>query len=151
MRAHERAVRVHRAYVEGYLVTPLSERSVACAYRVLGASGAPYVVDVLDRSGAHDTCTCTCPDFLGNQLGTCKHIEAVRRVFETRPMFRRAYAKLGEHPEGAAPSGSSSMRVAPCSRSERFEGRTRGAAVGRKRAYGEQRAGCALRTPRSPR
>ncbi|AGA91903.1 DNA/RNA helicase, superfamily II, SNF2 family [Thioflavicoccus mobilis 8321] len=39
----------------------------------------------LARRGNH----CTCPDFATNQLGTCKHIEAVRHRIAKRPDFDR--------------------------------------------------------------
>ncbi|MFH1178024.1 MAG: DEAD/DEAH box helicase, partial [Acidobacteriota bacterium] len=76
VRAFERTMRVHRAHAETFTVTPLESR-LDGAYQVKGASGGAYLVDLVDASGRHDACTC--PDFLGNGLGTCKHIEAVRR------------------------------------------------------------------------
>jgi len=36
---------------------------------------------------------CTCPDFKTNQLGTCKHIEAVLLYVNARPLLRRALRK----------------------------------------------------------
>ena len=41
-----------------------------------GAMGRQYRVEVMSLASPINTCTC--PDFALNQLGTCKHIEAVR-------------------------------------------------------------------------
>ncbi|OYV97192.1 MAG: hypothetical protein B7Z68_04045 [Acidobacteria bacterium 21-70-11] len=86
VRGFERAMRVHRAFVEPYTVIPTEPRADG-AYRVTGGSGGTYVVDIVDASGLHDTCTC--PDFLGNGLGTCKHVEVVRRALASAPAARR--------------------------------------------------------------
>ncbi|XXY54054.1 DEAD/DEAH box helicase [Sorangium sp. So ce269] len=88
---YERDVRVHRAHTEPFGVTPLSGR-VDGDYEVASKSGGRYVVDLVDGSARHDTCTC--PDFLGNQLGTCKHLEAVRRAVAEHPAWCRAFARL---------------------------------------------------------
>ncbi|MGK3969018.1 DEAD/DEAH box helicase [Sorangium sp. So ce1667] len=88
---YERDVRVYRAHTEPFGVTPLSGR-VDGDYEVASKSGGRYVVDLVDGSARHDTCTC--PDFLGNQLGTCKHLEAVRRAVAEHPAWRRAFARL---------------------------------------------------------
>ncbi|XYH96351.1 DEAD/DEAH box helicase [Sorangium sp. So ce1128] len=88
---YERDVRVYRAHTEPFGVTPLSGR-VDGDYAVASTSGGRYVVDLVDGSARHDTCTC--PDFLGNQLGTCKHLEAVRRAVAERPAWCRALARL---------------------------------------------------------
>ena len=92
---YEREVRVHRAFTEPFAVTPLEGR-VDGAYRVSTANRHDYLVDIVDGSGAHDTCTC--PDFLANELGTCKHVEVVRRVIGARRSSRKAYARLGVEP-----------------------------------------------------
>ena len=91
----ERAVREHRAYSEPFQVMPLDAR-VDGVYRVIGSSGAPYHVDIIDRSGAHDACSCL--DFLTNELGTCKHLEAVRRAVTRVPALSRAFQRLPERP-----------------------------------------------------
>jgi superfamily II DNA or RNA helicase len=91
VRRFERAMRLHRAHVEPYSVTPLDGR-LDGAFRVTGATGAGHVVDIVDATEAHDTCTC--PDFLGNDLGTCKHLEAVRRSIATTPALRLRFAAL---------------------------------------------------------
>ena len=48
----------------------------------------------MDRSGSHDACSC--PDFLGNEIGTCKHLGAVRRAIASVPALRRAFRELAE-------------------------------------------------------
>lgn len=96
VRRYEREVRVHRAFTEPFAVTPLEAR-VDGAYRVASANHHDYLVDIVDGSRVHDTCTC--PDFAVNELGTCKHVEVVRaRFFQARRGLRKAYAGLGEGP-----------------------------------------------------
>lgn len=95
VRRFERAMREHRAYAEAFRLVPLDER-VDGTYRVSGASGASYHVDIVDQSGLHDACSCA--DFLGNELGTCKHLEAVRRGIARVPELQRAFRKLPQLP-----------------------------------------------------
>lgn len=101
VRRFEVAMRVHRAHAEAYSVAPLDGR-IDGAYRVVGktgSSGEAWIVDLVDGSGTRDTCTC--PDFLGNDLGTCKHVEAVRRAITRVPELRRAFARLPQEPRMA--------------------------------------------------
>lgn len=91
LRRFERAVRAHRADTEAFVVEALEGR-VDGAYRVRGESGNDYYVDVIDGGGQNDTCTC--PDFLTNDLGTCKHAEATRRALAGRRAWRALYARL---------------------------------------------------------
>lgn len=101
VRRFEIAMRVHRANAEAYAVTPLDGR-VDGAYRVAGqagASGEGWIVDIVDASGEHDACTCH--DFLANDLGTCKHLEAVRRAVARVPDLRRSFSRLGTTPQTA--------------------------------------------------
>lgn len=95
MLGFEREMRIHRAHVESQEVTMLGP-AVDGSYRVRGASGASYFVDVADRSELHDSCTC--PDFLTGEIGICKHLAAVHRALREQPAFRRAYAALGVSP-----------------------------------------------------
>lgn len=89
---YERAMRVHRAHTETFVVSAL-DRELAGAFAVRsGSGGSEHVVDLVDRSGTHDTCSC--PDFLGNMLGTCKHLEAVRRGARESKDLARAFAAL---------------------------------------------------------
>jgi superfamily II DNA or RNA helicase len=93
----ERDVRVHRAYWEPFRVVPVGSR-VDGAYQVSGASGTAYYVDIVDRSGEHDACCCV--DFLTNELGTCKHLEAVRRAIARVPELARGFEGLLKRPRG---------------------------------------------------
>ncbi|MEP7122046.1 MAG: DEAD/DEAH box helicase [Byssovorax sp.] len=95
VRRYEREIRVHRAFTEPFAVTPLEAR-VDGAYRVAGENHRDYFVDIVDGSGIRDTCTC--PDFLANELGTCKHVEVIRRMIGARRNLRAAYARLGAEP-----------------------------------------------------
>jgi superfamily II DNA or RNA helicase len=87
----ERAVRGHRAHVETFTLSPLSAE-LEGAFDVRSGSGIAHVVDLVDRSGLHDTCSC--PDFLGNMLGTCKHLEAVRRGARESSALRRMFTAM---------------------------------------------------------
>ncbi len=89
--AFERAMRAHRAFAEPFEIRPPAGK-VDGTWQVATASGGAYLVDILDGGGTFDACTC--PDFLGNRLGTCKHVEAVRRVFLTRPGMAKAFRGL---------------------------------------------------------
>jgi hypothetical protein len=95
VRRYEQEVRVHRAYTEEYRVAPLGD-GIEGTYRVESATGASYLVDIVD--GSHEADACSCPDFLTNDLGTCKHLEAVRRFFEASRKLARAYAQLPRQP-----------------------------------------------------
>ena len=68
----EREVRVHRAHVEEFAITRLGDGAFVVKGKT--GSGAEYIVDIVDGL-LFDTCTC--PDFLGNRLGTCKHVETL--------------------------------------------------------------------------
>ena len=95
VRRFEKAMRMHRAFSEPFVVTPREDRIDSC-YEVAGVSGGIYMVDIVDGSIAHDTCTC--PDFLTNDLGTCKHLEAVRRVLVSRAALQREWRGLPRTP-----------------------------------------------------
>jgi superfamily II DNA or RNA helicase len=91
----ERSMRVHRAHQEAFEVMS-AERRVDSTWHVRGESSVTYHVDLMDRSGLHDVCDC--PDFLSNQLGTCKHLEAVRRAVASRKDLAAAFARLPQEP-----------------------------------------------------
>lgn len=57
-------------------------RGVFGDFRVSSASGEAYLVEL--RSVAEHINSCACNDYQVNRLGTCKHIEAVRRRLESR-------------------------------------------------------------------
>ena len=65
-----------RALSEEYALTLRVESISRLEYLVAKADGTSYAV-VVDRQSVAEQ-SCTCPDFLKNGLGTCKHIEAVR-------------------------------------------------------------------------
>ena len=91
----EREVRLHRAFVEPYVITRLSNR-VDGDYRVEGSGRQGHLVDIVDATGRHDACGC--PDFLTNELGVCKHIAAVRRALHADRARWRALMELGAKP-----------------------------------------------------
>lgn len=91
---YEREVRVQRAHAAAYRVE-LLDACVDGRYRVVGEAST-YVVDIVDASGRRDGCTC--PDFATNRIGTCKHLEAVRRAIREKSALARAFGRLGEHP-----------------------------------------------------
>lgn len=93
--AFEKRMRTHRAHTEPFEVQPPLAR-VDGTWRVSSASGTSYLVDILDGSESHDACTC--PDFLGNGLGICKHMEAVRRTIRGRPAMARSFRALSAAP-----------------------------------------------------
>jgi len=95
VRSYELAMREHRAHTEPFIVTPQQDE-VGGTFRVRSASGGGYLVDIVDGSKSNDTCTCQ--DFFTGDLGTCKHIEAVRRLLTASRSLRGAYAALPEQP-----------------------------------------------------
>jgi len=94
--AFEKAMRTHRAHAEPFELTPLEGR-VDGAWRVSGASGVIYIVDIVDGCGLNDACSC--PDFLVGELGVCKHLEAVRRGIRDRAALQKAFRRLGAEPD----------------------------------------------------
>jgi SNF2 family DNA or RNA helicase len=48
------------------------------------------------RSGDNSLNFCSCYDFKTNQLGTCKHIEAVLRLIQQKPRLRKALSQANE-------------------------------------------------------
>ena len=97
VRRFEHAVRVRRAHTEAFEILADEDRADT-SYLVRGSSGAAYRVDIVDASGQNDTCTC--PDFLSNDLGSCKHIEAVRRAFANSRKLSKAWKALSTKPAG---------------------------------------------------
>lgn len=80
-------MRQHRAHTEAFALDVLEPGRADTAFRVASPSGSRYVVDLVDASGRHDTCTCA--DFATNRIATCKHLEAVRRALVEAPSLRR--------------------------------------------------------------
>jgi superfamily II DNA or RNA helicase len=71
----ERQRRVERGASELFEVAGLAARSLPARCQVRSPSEQAYDVTVRSLGERHSSCTC--PDFLTNRLGTCKHIEAV--------------------------------------------------------------------------
>ncbi len=75
--------RVQRALAERMRVEPLGEVADPFdSYAVISVSGERYVVEI--RCLESQVNSCECPDHEINGLGTCKHIEAVRRRLSRR-------------------------------------------------------------------
>ncbi len=83
----ERAARRKRAETENLKVRRTSETSVPPFqdYEVSkpGEKTSTYLVEM--RSLTRDVNSCSCPDFATNGLGTCKHIERVKRFLKRVP------------------------------------------------------------------
>lgn len=62
------------------------------------ASHFPRSYQVHLRSLQRRANYCTCPDFAVNQLGTCKHIEAVLHKIGKRRDYRKLKQQLGPFP-----------------------------------------------------
>lgn len=76
----ERATRRYRALTEPFWLE-VGEGTEPIVVR--GESGGAYVVELFGQlSDPSHEASCTCPDFSFNRLGTCKHIEVVRRWAE---------------------------------------------------------------------
>lgn len=92
MKSVEVERRRQRAKDERFQVERLGDDPIYAAFRIVSlGSENTYTVHIRDLSapGANG---CTCPDFLVNQLGTCKHLEAVVNHLQEheRIAFRRA-------------------------------------------------------------
>lgn len=95
IRRFEREVRVHRAHTESFTIR-LDDGRADGTFFVGGEAGRNYAVDIVDATGDNDACDC--PDFVGNAIGTCKHLEAVRRAIAASPRLRRGFKSLGAGP-----------------------------------------------------
>lgn len=99
--------RRQRAREENFNVENLGDSPIYSSFQVESSSRNLYTVTIRDLSapGANG---CTCPDYLVNQLGTCKHIEAVflflreternafRKASLTPPPIAYVYLHYGE-------------------------------------------------------
>jgi SNF2 family DNA or RNA helicase len=67
-------------------------------YRVTGESARPYDVLIRDPDPEHMVNRCSCLDYEQNNLGTCKHVEAVLNYIRRKhlPDLRRAKPRLLE-------------------------------------------------------
>ena len=88
---YEREMRVHRAHTEPFRIE--LPATADQAWIVRGERGSSWLVDLVDASREHDTCTC--PDFLTNELGTCKHLQAVYRAVSSKSRAASLCGRLG--------------------------------------------------------
>ncbi|MGA7731383.1 MAG: SNF2-related protein [Chloroflexia bacterium] len=67
-------------------------------YRITGESSIPYDVLIRDPHPEHFVNRCSCPDYEQNNLGTCKHVEAVMSHIRRKhaPQIRAAKPRLLE-------------------------------------------------------
>lgn len=77
---HSRKTRTREEEIEARRARGISEpmdvtRIDEGCYAVTSPRGSRYVVEILDLLGKKYRCSC--PDFQGNGLGTCKHVEGV--------------------------------------------------------------------------
>lgn len=76
---------------ENYDIRKTSDGAVFGDYKVQsGKSYSTYKVAL--RSADNSLNFCSCPDFKTNQLGTCKHIEAVLLKIKSKPALKRQLA-----------------------------------------------------------
>jgi SNF2 family DNA or RNA helicase len=80
--------RRERAANEQFTIVAERPDEVLGFYTVIGDSGIPYTVEIRDPDRFLNRCAC--PDYEGNNLGTCKHIEAVLIRARRRPAKLRA-------------------------------------------------------------
>jgi len=84
--AWQAALRRQYATEHGLLVTRLDGHPVFTDYRVENpVSGHQYKVAIRDMAGKANFCECL--DFKINQLGTCKHLEAVLKLIRDDPVL----------------------------------------------------------------
>lgn len=73
--------RLERARQADYTIRNLGDHPIFSRFVVQSTSGRTYEVTI--RSLFERANSCTCPDFLTNLVGTCKHVEAV--LLQVRP------------------------------------------------------------------
>lgn len=83
------ALRKQIAEEEKFTIKKTDEGLVYGDYTVYNVH-SKNIYKVALRSAGNNLNFCTCPDFKTNQLGTCKHIEAVLLKINARPVLRRA-------------------------------------------------------------
>ena len=76
---------------ENFGIQKMSDGSVFGDYKV-DSSKTSNVYKVALRSADNSLNFCSCPDFKTNQLGTCKHIEAVLIKIKSKPSFKKQLA-----------------------------------------------------------
>jgi len=85
--------RRERAAGEPFAIVAERPDEVLGFYTVTGDSGIPYTVEIRDPDRFLNRCAC--PDYEGNNLGTCKHIEAVLLDLRRGPNRKRLRAAQG--------------------------------------------------------
>lgn len=86
------ALRRQFALKQKFSVTNIGRDTVFSDFRVKNPeTGNSYKVAI--RSYDNSTNFCSCPDFKTNQLGTCKHIEAVLLMIKKRPELEEKLKK----------------------------------------------------------
>jgi hypothetical protein len=113
-----------RAQTEQIRVRNLDPRyPVFSNFAVKSASGLGYTVEI--RSVSQRRFSCTCVDFRINELGTCKHVEAVLLYLESRhrTAFRRAQSNgagrievVPDHVAGILRVEGTGTRLVPAAR-----------------------------------
>ncbi len=83
------ALRKQVAADEQFKILPPDTRKVYGDYLVVSVKSKQQYKVAL-RSADNSLNFCSCPDFKVNQLGTCKHIEAILLKLHTKPATRRA-------------------------------------------------------------
>ncbi len=86
--------RRERAATESFTIEAERPDEVLGFYTVTGDSGIAYTVEIRDPDRFLNRCAC--PDYEGNNLGTCKHIEAVLLELQRGPNRKRLRAVQGE-------------------------------------------------------
>jgi superfamily II DNA or RNA helicase len=86
--------RRERARTARYAIRNLGDHPVFSTFSIGSPSGRTYEVTI--RSRTERANSCTCPDFLTNLVGTCKHVEAV--LLEVRPPDLPEPDGAGAHP-----------------------------------------------------
>ncbi len=76
---------------ENFTIQKLSDGLVFGDYKV-DSSKTSNTYKVALRSADNSLNFCSCPDFKTNQLGTCKHIEAILLKVKSKPSLRKQLA-----------------------------------------------------------
>jgi superfamily II DNA or RNA helicase len=86
----QRALRKQFAGLKSFGIEKLGRDLVFTDYRVTNPENRnSYKVSL--RDNLHSMNFCECMDFKTNLLGTCKHIEAVIRMVESKPRLKKVY------------------------------------------------------------
>ncbi len=78
-------------------------------FDVHSPSGVDYGVEIRDLRGR--VFSCTCVDFRVNDLGTCKHIEAVLEHLQTKPEYQEALSRGSDRVDLAPDHAAQTLRV----------------------------------------